>query len=53
MSFKKILSIFGDTLDNTYYTSLYGFSKNVPVYRKLTHLYAKIFFNVLDNLNLI
>ena len=53
MSVKEIMTIFGDTLDDTYYSELYGFSKNVNVYRKLTHLYAKIFFKVLDNLNLV
>ena len=50
---EKIMSLFGYTLDDTYYTELYGFNKNIPVYRKLTHLYAKIFFKVLDNLNLV
>jgi hypothetical protein len=52
MSIAEIMPIFDDTLDYTYYSELYGFSKNVPVYRQITHLYAKIFFKVLDDLDL-
>jgi glycerol-3-phosphate cytidylyltransferase len=48
----QIISLFDDNIDDTYYSEVYGFSKNVTVYRNFYHLYAKIFFKVLDDLNL-
>lgn len=51
-----IINLFNDAdggnIDNTYYSEVYGFSKNITTYRDFTHLYAKIFFNFLDDLKL-
>lgn len=45
---KNILTLFDSNIDDIYYSEVFGFNKNVPVYRKFTHLYAKIFFKVLE-----
>jgi len=44
--------LFESNIDNKYYLESVGFNINVPVYRGFNHLYAKIFFNILNNLNL-
>lgn len=48
----EIIELFDNNIDDTYYSEMYGFSKNITVYRNLTHIYAKIFFKLLDDLNL-
>ena len=50
--FEEIITLFEHNLNDTYYSELYGFSKNITTYRKFNHLCAKIFFKVLDNINL-
>ncbi len=50
---KDILNkLFDNDIYNTYYSETFGFNKNVCIYRKFTHLYAKVFFNILDKLKL-
>ncbi len=47
-----IIDLFNDNINNIFYSEVYGFSKNISVYRNFTHLYAKIFFKLLDDLKL-
>jgi len=50
-----IIKLFDNTdgsINNTYYSEVYGFSKNVTTYRNFTHLYAKIFFKLLHDVKL-
>jgi len=49
---EDILKYLGNNIDDINYSEVFGFSSNFPVYRKFTHLYAKLFFNILDTLNL-
>jgi hypothetical protein len=47
-----INALFDNNVEDTYYSEVHGFSRNVNVYRNFTHIYAKIFFKVLDNFKL-
>jgi hypothetical protein len=46
-----ILKLLGN-IENVNYSAVFGFGSKVPVYRKFTHLYATLFFKILDKLNL-
>jgi glycerol-3-phosphate cytidylyltransferase len=48
----SIINLFNGNINDTYYSEVYGFSKNVNIYRNITHLYAKIFFKLLNDMNL-
>jgi len=48
----ELLKLFDLNLSNKYYLASLGFNTSVPVYREFNHLYAKIFFTILDSLNL-
>lgn len=49
----QIVKLFKNTkIDNVYYSEVFGFSENVPTYRNITHLYAKIFFSILNKFRL-
>ena len=41
-------SIFKMPLDKISYSELYGLDINIPLYRNITHVHAKIFFKLLD-----
>lgn len=49
---ETIEKLFNNDINNSYFSAVYGFSKNITVYRDFTHLYAKLFFKILDDLNL-
>jgi glycerol-3-phosphate cytidylyltransferase len=49
---ESIIKLFDNNINDTYYSEVYGFNKNVNVYRNFIHLYAKIFFKLLDDMNL-
>lgn len=51
MTEHKVLDLF-ENINETYYLESLGFNVNVPVYRNFTHLYAKIFFSILNKFNL-
>lgn len=51
---KSIIDLFSDangSIDTTYYSEVYGMN-NITIYRDFTHLYAKIFFKLLDDVKL-
>lgn len=51
MNEPTVLDLF-ENVNETYYLESLGFNTNVPVYRNFTHLHAKIFFSILNSLNL-
>lgn len=48
----QLLKVFNSNIDNNLYLESLGFNNNVSVYRQFTHLYAKVFFSILDKLDL-
>ena len=48
----ELLKLFDLNLSNKYYLESVGFNTSVPVYTDFNHLNAKIFFKILDSLNL-
>lgn len=44
----NIVSIFNNNISETYYSEVYGFTKNVSVYRNFTHMYAQVLFKIFE-----